>query len=199
MLTNFQNVYQFKISLDESTPPVWRRIQVPDTYTFWDLHIAIQNAMGWANSHFSFFEIMNPKTSSKDCIKGFKGGPGNEDALVSWKVPLNLYFSNDIKRAHYRYDFGDSWEHTVLCEKILPREEGVSYPICIAGKSACPPEDCGGIGGYRHLVQIIKNPQHPHHKDLMEWVGLPFDPDAFQAENVTFLDPQKCLEIALKL
>ena len=199
MTISFKNVYQFKISLDGSRPAIWRRIQVPETYTFWDLNIAIQNTMGWKNIHLSAFEIMNPKTSTKDYINNFEEGSEIGLGQLSWEVPLSSYFGHDIKRTHYQYDFGDSWNHTVVCEKICPREPDVTYPICLDGQSACPPEDCGGVGGYAHLIKVMKDPQHPHYEEVMKWIGLPFDPAEFNHKAIKFQNSQKCLELLYKV
>lgn len=90
--------------------------------------------------------------------------------------------------AYYVYDFGDSWEHEIRLEKILPREKR-KYPACIAGKRACPPEDCGGIWGYEEFLEIIKDPEHEEYEDMLDWVGGEFDPEHFDIEDVQFDDP----------
>ena len=84
----------------------------------------------------------------------------------------------------YEYDFGDSWEHELLVEKILPREEGKRYPLCLTGKRACPPEDCGGMWGYVGFLAAIRDPKHPEHKGMLEWIGGEFDPDVFDLDEV---------------
>ena len=84
----------------------------------------------------------------------------------------------------YEYDFGDSWEHVILVEKILQLETGVNYPICLGGKRACPPEDCGGIWGYGDLLEAIQDPTHPEHKDMLEWLGGSFNPEGFDVDIV---------------
>ena len=84
----------------------------------------------------------------------------------------------------YEYDFGDSWEHELLVEKILPLEEGKRYPVCLTGKRACPPEDCGGIWGYASLLEAIRDPEHPEHEEMVDWVGGEFDPEAFDLDEV---------------
>jgi hypothetical protein len=79
----------------------------------------------------------------------------------------------------YLYDFGDGWSHRVTVEKILPAEAGTTVPACIDGRRACPPEDCGGPWGYGHLLEALADPTHPEHRDLTDWLGAPFDPEAF--------------------
>jgi hypothetical protein len=147
MKNNFEQVYQFKISMKGITPQIWRRIQMPENYTFLDLHNAIQAVMGWDDYHLHEFEIPDPKTGLLQRI----GPEGNEfeiyeDELLvpEEKAKLSDYFTLKNKAALYRYDFGDNWQVKVRFEKILPRKEGVNYPVCTAGKRAAVPEDAGG-------------------------------------------------------
>jgi Plasmid pRiA4b ORF-3-like protein len=84
----------------------------------------------------------------------------------------------------YEYDFGDGWEHVIIVENILKPESGVHYPICIAGARACPPEDCGGTGGYAHFLEAITEPEHEEHDELLEWIGGEFDPEEFDVDFV---------------
>ena len=84
----------------------------------------------------------------------------------------------------YEYDFGDSWEHELLVEKILPLDEAKRYPVCLTGKRACPPEDCGGIWGYVSFLEVIHDPEHPEHEEMLEWVGGACDPEAFDLDEV---------------
>ncbi|GFP27560.1 plasmid pRiA4b ORF-3 family protein [Candidatus Hakubella thermalkaliphila] len=194
MKKTYNQVYQFKITLKRVRPPIWRRIQVPETYTFWDLHVAIQDAMDWSDYHLHQFELVNPSTGIEMEI----GIPEDEfesvfgrETLPGWKQKIAKWFSMENRLANYIYDFGDDWEHTVKLEKILPRENGVNYPICVGGKRACPPEDCGGVWGYEDLLEIIKNPNHEEHEEMMEWLGGEFDPEHFDVEDVSFDDPDK--------
>lgn len=197
MKKKFNQVYQFKITLQGIKPPVWRRIQVPPTYTFWDLHVAIQDVMGWSDYHLHEFEIMNPSTGLKVNI-GLPDDEFGRKVLVGWNQKIADYFSIENPRADYVYDFGDNWEHKITLEKILPREENVDYPVCIKGKRACPPEDVGGIGGYEDFIEIIKNPDHEEYEEMLEWAGGEFDPEQFDCEEVSFNDPGKRLKMALE-
>lgn len=99
-------------------------------------------------------------------------------------------------QASYVYDFGDYWDHKIQLEKILPREKGVNYPICIKGKRASPPEDCGGVWGYEELLEIIKDPDH---EETMEWLGEDFDPEHFDPKEIVFDDPDEYLEDEIRL
>lgn len=84
----------------------------------------------------------------------------------------------------YEYDFGDGWEHDIEVVKIGPPAEGVKYPVCIEGKLACPPEDCGGIWGYYEMLEALKDPKHEQHKEFTEWIGGKFDPERFDLKKI---------------
>ena len=190
MKKKFNQVYQFKITLQGIRPPIWRRIQVPETYTFWDLHVAIQDAMGWSDYHLHEFRILNPSTGLEVNI-GLPDEELDKEILTDWNQKIADYFTMENSSADYIYDFGDNWEHKIQLEKILPREQNVNYPVCIKGKRACPPEDCGGIGGYYNLLEIISDPENEEYEEMMEWVGGKFDPEHFDVKEVSFDDPDK--------
>ena len=197
MRKKFTNVYQFKITLMDIQPQIWRIIEVPETYTFWDLHVAIQDAMGWEDYHLHDFKIVNPSTGMKKEI----GMPDEElayekEILPDTKQKIADWFSLENRLAEYTYDYGDNWHHTVKLEKILPKEENVTYPRCVDGKRACPPEDCGGTRSYEQLLEIIKDVNHEEHKRMMEWLGGEFDPEHFDVKEVIFEDPVKRRKMA---
>ena len=151
------NIYQFKITLKDIQPPIWRRIQVPEDYTFHQLHVAIQHAMGWESTRYDYhlhqFDIFNPRTSKMIAIS--IPDPDSTGIRNGKKVKISTHFSmNGNKTANYEYDFGDGWEHDVLLEGVLSAEPYTCYPKCVDGERACPPEDCGGVYGY---VQLLRN------------------------------------------
>ena len=193
MIINLNEVYQFKISLNRSKPLIWRRILVPSSYSFWDLHVAIQDSMGWADYHLHIFEINNPITNKKIEI----GIPSEDDEafdriiLADHKEKILKYFNVDNNTARYEYDFGDSWIHTIKLEKIIPAGIDEKYPKCISGKMACPPEDCGGIYGYNRLLSVLKNPKHEEYEEMIEWLGGEFNPERFEPNSVVFDDPKE--------
>jgi len=196
----FKQVYQFKITLKDIRPPVWRRIQVPKNYTFWDLHIAIQDAMGWLDSHLHAFFVQNPKTdfSEQIGIPDDDIGWSDQSVLPGWERKISEYFSLKNFEALYVYDFGDDWAHNVKLEKILPREKGVDYPLCIKGKRACPPEDCGGFPGYLDLLEILSDPKHEEYEETVDWLGEGFDPEHFKPAEIEFWDPRERWEMAFE-
>ncbi|MDA8172652.1 MAG: plasmid pRiA4b ORF-3 family protein [Nitrospiraceae bacterium] len=140
MSKKYEKVYQFKIALEGIKPPIWRRIQVPENYTFWDLHVAIQDAMGWTDSHLHNFVIKNPSTGRREEI-GIPTDDFMEVKIIpGWKKKIANYFSNRNDKAEYIYDYGDDWQHSIQLEKIIDRKENIAYPVCTGGARACPPE-----------------------------------------------------------
>ena len=183
-------VYQFKIALDDVDPAVWRRIQVPGDYTFLDLHFAIQNAMGWQDSHLHVFGISNLRTGEFTRI----GIPDEDfdwrnETFLGWNQVISDYFTLENQEAAYTYDFGDDWKHLVRLEAIELAEPEIEYPRCLAGERACPPEDVGGVGGYEDFLHAIKDPEHSAHEGMLEWIGGSFDPEKFDPDEVRFVDP----------
>lgn len=189
-------IYQFKITLKDINPPIWRRIQVPKTYTFWELHVAIQDAMGWYDCHLHEFKLINPLTDTEINI----GIPDEEyedyKVLPSWKQKIANYFILENQWVNYIYDFGDYWKHRITLEKILPIEKNITYPRCIKGRRACPPEDCGGPYNYDDFLESIRNPNDEQHEEMLEWVGGEFDSEHFDPNEVTFDDPAERFKIA---
>lgn len=173
-------IYQLKATVKDSRPPIWRRFQVPANITLHRLHLILQVVLGWSNSHLYRFEINGTEYGEPH--------PDNDFYELDFKNSraIKLYHVAPGEQATfaYRYDFGDDWKHDIRVEKILPVEPGVSYPICIAGRRACPPEDCGAIEGYADLLKALANPRHPEHESTKEWVGGYFDPEAFDLNMV---------------
>jgi pRiA4b ORF-3-like protein len=191
-------IYQFKVTLAEVKPAIWRRIQVPEKYNFWDLHVAIQDAMGWEDHHLHEFKIVNPKNQEEVHI----GIPDDDfdwsrATLPGWKIPVADYFTMENRSATYDYDFGDGWQHRVRLEEIEQAQPGFDYPRCLAGARACPPEDVGGTWGYEDFVHTINDPNHNDHERMLEWIGGSFDPEHFNPEEVQFDDPKKRWQFAI--
>ena len=195
-MQSLDHIYQFKAALKNVAPPVWRRIQIADTATFWELHVAIQNAMGWEGYHLHCFEFLEKgkRVGIHIGIPDEEIGDWGDEFFCGWRVKLSDWFKKEGDKCRYDYDFGDGWEHVVFLEKISPRDKGTKYPRCIAGKRACPPEDCGEPWGYAELLKIIKDSRHLGYKDMMEWLGAPFDPEAFDCNDVYFDNAQKRLK-----
>jgi hypothetical protein len=185
-------VLRFRIELQENSPPIWRRIEVPGNYSFWDLHVAIQDAMGWTDTHLHVFEIDDGKQDAV-CI-GIPDPDDLQDHVAGWRRKLTRYFKKPGDQVIYEYDFGDSWRHSVLLEAILLPEPGVNYPRCIDGARNCPPEDCGGPWGYEDFLAAISDPDHEEHDEHLAWCGGSFDPEKFEPQKVRFDDPRQRLK-----
>ena len=190
-------VYRFGVHLRATDPPIWRLIDVPAEYRFWDLHVAIQDAMGWFDYHLHEFSIIAPD-SGKPVTIGIRDDSGyHDDVLPDSECAIADYFRSPGDQATYIYDFGDDWQHELALSRVLPLEPGVRYPVCRDGERACPPEDCGGVGGFRHFLEILADPDHKEHKDTETWlidhVGryYPYDPEDFDPATVAFDNPQE--------
>ncbi|MBI4846551.1 MAG: plasmid pRiA4b ORF-3 family protein [Candidatus Omnitrophica bacterium] len=194
----YKRVYQLHISLSRTQPLVWRRVQVPESYTFYDLHVAIQDAMGWQDYHL--FEFTKGESGSRPDyrIVSVFDEPENMPSDIKYayatEVPIKKLLKKERDSVLYIYDFGDGWEHIVTLEKILPRDEDIVYPVCIDGVLACPPEDCGSIPGYYDCIKAVKNRKN---KELLRWLG-DWRPETFDTKAVKFEPPWKRLKKALK-
>jgi hypothetical protein len=171
-------LYQLKITLKWSDPPIWRRVLVRSDMRLDRLHGVIQRVMGWTDSHLHHFIVGRTFYGIQDReMMGF--GP----RTLSEKRYAVSDLAPAAKRSFvYEYDFGDSWEHKVVLEKILPSDASFKHPVCLAGANACPPEDCGGIGGYYHLLEILVDPNHEEHEEMKEWLGYALDATHFDLE-----------------
>lgn len=171
-------VYQLKVALRGSEPLIWRRFQVRDDLTLAGLHKVLQAVMGWDDGHLHEFMISGQRY----------GKPDRElwgtSVINERTVKLFQVLPKEGASFRYKYDFGDNWQHDIEVERRCPPEKGVEYPVCLAGERACPPEDCGGIWGYAALLEAISNPDHPDHEERLEWLGGPFDAEAFDLAAV---------------
>ena len=186
-----RQVMQFNMTLLEIEPPIWRRIQVPRRYSFWDLHVAIQDAMGWLDCHLHEYIVTDPKSGAELSI----GIPVDDvdpgQIQAGWQYAIADFFTQPGDTARYHYDFGDDWRHLIRLEGILLAEKGKRYPVCLDGARQCPPEDCGGVWGYMEFLAAIRDPTHEEHDSMLEWIGGTFDPEAFDATRVRFDNPKK--------
>ena len=189
-------VFQFKVTLQEIEPTVWRRIQIPDDYTFWDLHVAIQDAMGWSDCHLHQFKIIDPSTHQEQWL-GIPDNDGFEEdrTLAGWEHPVADYLAMNHQLS-YLYDFGDSWWHLLEYEGSYEKQVDKKYPICLEGQRSCPPEDVGGVPGYYHFLEAIHDLNHEEHDSLLEWVGGKYNPEVFDPKSVIFDDPKSRWNIA---
>ncbi len=175
--------YQLKVVLCGSKPPIWRRLQVPGNANLGWLHAVLQTAIGWTNSHLHHFLTSDARYTATRHHEDF--GFGDEPDRDEAKATLMQIAPAKGASFGYEYDFGDSWEHEIIVEQILPPGAGpANGALCLDGGRACPPEDCGGIWGYANLLTILGKPKHPEHKSMKEWIGGAFDVEAFDKENI---------------
>ncbi len=167
-------VFQLKVTLRDTKPAVWRRVLVDGSSTLDHIHEMIQAAFGWWDYHLHDFEIDGSNYGIPD--------PDGDD----WGVPTIDETGARLdsiagpgSRFLYRYDFGDNWRHDVEVEKVFPVDAVMVVPACVDGRRACPPEDCGGTGGFEDLLAILADPRHPEYRERREWMGRDYDPAAF--------------------
>lgn len=169
-----RTIHRIKITLRGSKPPIWRRLEFPSTGSLRLLHESIQESFGWEDYHLWVFDTAFGEYGVPDPDLGHRGAATKKLTAVAPAVGEKL---------RYTYDFGDNWVHEILVEEILDAQPGVAYPRCVAGRRACPPEDCGGLWGYEELLSVVANPRHPEYEDRRSWMGLApgesFDPAAF--------------------
>ncbi len=175
---NANSIARLKITLDDVKPAVLRRIEVPFTIRLDRLHLAIQAAMGWTNTHL--YEIR-----AGDVGWGMPDPDWRDGPLDARKARLdNVLEDIGTKTLSYLYDFGDGWEHTIKIERLTDPEPGVLYPRLIDVTGRCPPEDIGGPWGYAEFLKAIHDPKHERHAELKEWTANDFDPNVVDADGL---------------
>ncbi|MEQ8667649.1 MAG: plasmid pRiA4b ORF-3 family protein [Pirellulales bacterium] len=175
--------YQFKVTLIHSNPPVWRRILVPEG-SLDDLHKWVQTAMGWENAHLHRFDIQRKHYGDPEMLDD---GFGETRVIDSLGVQLADLFDRPrpAKRFTYEYDFGDGWMHELEFEGIVDPPRGKKPPCCLEGERACPPEDCGGVWGYAHLLDVLADPNHEEYEQYAEWFPNGIDVEVFRTNEAT--------------
>jgi len=203
MAKKSSRILQIKITLAGSKPAIWRKILVSENYSFFDLHVAIQDALGWEDSHLHQFFNQTPYGRNRDYQRAAFPMPEFDDGfeektLDERKLRLSEWLKSPKNKVYYEYDFGDGWMHEIKLEKILSTAANTKRPILLDGENACPPEDCGGLGGYYGLLEVLADPKNPKHDDMMEWMGLDdpsdFNPASFDKTSVKFRDSKKVLK-----
>jgi Plasmid pRiA4b ORF-3-like protein len=184
MTTSASKVHRLKVTLRHVKPPVWRRIEVPSDIDLAALAAVLEAAMGWEGYHLHGFEVGDVTYQPLD-ENAFDMGLGFAKPVDERTATLGDVLLAVKSKMRWDYDFGDGWEHDVVVEAIEPRNANVEYPICLAGKRSCPPEDCGGPWGYADLLEAIADPKHPEHDELTEWLPPDFDPEEFDVDDTT--------------
>ena len=181
MATRATTVHRLKVTLRGVKPPIWRRVEVASDIKLSDLSDVLEAAMGWYGGHLHAFAAGGVHYEVPD-PDGFSSGPRPKDER---KARLGEVLPAVKSKMRWDYDFGDGWEHDVVVEAIEPRRANVTYPVCLAGKRACPPDDCGGPWGYAELLDVLADPDHPEHDERADWVPDSFAPEFFDAAEAT--------------
>lgn len=177
-----QEIIQLKVSLLHSKPLIWRQLQVHGDTSFFELHHILQISMGWRNYHFFEFNLEGYRMGKVE--EEMSDGYGSNELMEARDVALKDLITHPQEVISYLYDFGDGWKHQITVEQWLPKDATANYPACIAGEMNCPPEDCGGIGSFYHYLDILKDKQHPEHKETARWMGKTYNPERFDKERV---------------
>jgi hypothetical protein len=173
------NDLQLKVTLRYIRPPIWRRVVVPDNWTLGDLHWVIQLAFGWTNSHLHAFRIGDTEYGMAMDENEDLGPPVTDEDSVLLCGVINC----KGQRFSYEYDFGDTWMHDVLVEKLTPATAQHGHAACLAGARACPPEDCGGVPGYMNVLRVLKRATTQDDREFRDWVG-DYDPEQFDLDEI---------------
>ncbi|WP_162150207.1 plasmid pRiA4b ORF-3 family protein [Arthrobacter sp. H14] len=181
-------VWQLKIGLRGSKPPIWRRILVPSSIRLNELHGVIQLSFGWMDAHMHLFSTDGPYrgTVYRPAHPEFMEEGDVDESAVS----LGEVLSGTARKLIYVYDFGDDWIHEIQLEDTKPDAARKDLPICTAGRGAAPVEDSGGIQGWMDKVEAANDASHEEHRDIREWLGLApsetIDPKALDVDEINF-------------
>lgn len=159
------------MALDHVEPAVTRTLQVPFDIRLDRLHLTIQAAMGWTNSHLYMFEAGGATWGLPDPEFGGEDLPADKTTLAE------LIEDTGAETISYLYDVADSWEHTIRIGKMGDPVPGEIYPRLTEIASRCPPEDVGGIPGYEEFLEVMADPEHPEQEDTRQWYGDDFNPN----------------------
>ena len=176
-----------RISLRGTKPEVWRRFTIPGVLDLGEVHDAVQQVMGWTDSHLHHFSLGDPYRSPY-FITEFDISEGDEGTLET-DARLDQVLHDPGDTLTYEYDFGDGWDHRVELESTSDGAPEVPAR-CVDGALACPPEDSGGIGGYADLAAWVRSgyedsaaPEYQDPAVLREWLPPGWHPDEFDVDE----------------
>lgn len=171
------SVHTLRIELLGVEPTVWRRLMVPGETKLPRFNRLLETVMGWEGYHLHMFEVGDLRFGPPD--------EDDDDVIDERRVTVKQILPCVGSQLRWAYDFGDNWRHDIVVEAIEAPSPDVRAPTCTAGERACPPEDCGGVGGYAELRAALANPAHADHNSMREWAGEAFDPDLFDSAAAT--------------
>ncbi len=160
--------YRLRIDLDDTKPPIWRRVDIDSSFRLDQLHELILAAFGWGGHHLHRFTISKRDWNPEAFVTEFDIEDGDE-GTPEWTVRVDQLIGKPGDRLHYEYDFGDGWWHTLKLESVSRRDPAARPAELVTGRRYAPPDDCGGPYGYEHLLKAVNDPSHPEHKELTTW------------------------------
>ena len=182
-------VARIRIELRHTKPIIWRRIDVPLSYTLISLHQVILAAFGWHGGHLFEFNLGGREFGDRTDLPS-DPDPFEWDPEDAGTVKLHTIVDWGFKRFNYTYDFGDDWRHIVTILRVLDADPSIEYPRLVAGRSCAPIDDIGGVWGFYRLAEVARDPNHPDRGEYEEWPGErfleDFDLEHFDAEEVRF-------------
>jgi hypothetical protein len=168
-------LYEVRVVLQGIKPPIWRTLQVPARTSLKKLHRILQSGMGWTNSHLHLFRVDGKRYGEPNPEWDF-------EVFDEAKITVEKIFAGGVKSFQYEYDMGDGWVHEITLKEQV--ESADAQARCTGGARACPPEDCGGPGGYDELLQTLGGPKNEEQEELLEWLGGEWDPEAFDLADI---------------
>jgi hypothetical protein len=179
--------FRVRVDLMYAKPPIWRRLDLPGDLTLAELHAVLQVAMGWQDGHLHRFGVGGDRRTRAHFLTTFDLSEGDE-GVVEDDVRLDQVVAAQGDRLFYDYDFGDGWEHVLVVEDVL--DDPPPAPVCLKGKMACPPEDCGGLGGYEDLADWVRAGYDPRAtpmglgaEEMRDWLPQGWHPDRFSVDE----------------
>lgn len=173
------SIFRIRVTLLDVQPAIWRSIELSDQTTLKQLHRILQIAMGWEDCHLHEFVVRGQRYGKRDLAFD-----PSENILAETGVSLADVLPKPKSQITYIYDMGDYWQHSVRLEAVVPTTPDVQYPRAVDGARACPPEDCGGTGGYMNLLEILSDPSHEEFENMREWIGPKFDAESFSLDAI---------------
>ena len=175
-------VARLLIELEDITPRIWRRVDVPTGITLATLHEVIQAVMRWEYAHLYEFRV-----GERVYGEPFPGMESPSRRVYKANgVRLNKLIDRGADRFLYVYDFGDDWRHRVTIESVRDGDADTDYPAFVEGARRAPPEDVGGLPGFEGFLEAIGDRRHPQHAELLEWGGGAFDPENIERREIEF-------------
>ncbi len=179
MNSSVPDAARIRITLYDLEPAPWRRVEVPLSMTFMQLHHTIQAAFLWQNSHLWEFDIAGNRYGLP-----FEDDPDPDAVVDAGSVRLTELRDKAITEFLYIYDMGDNWEHLIEVEELFVMPQDKRLPVFVDGEWRTPPEDVGGPPGFEMFLEVMEDEAHEEYDDTLEWYGMPFDPNEIELETV---------------